>query len=460
MNLDIQPSPLTDPMALVAQADSIRGMGQEASGSSTVVEDALRQAHRRLAVDLDTIAANNAAKQPTDYTALFGALFPEKVAAALLLAKYTVLDLAHASRDVADIDAAHRTLAMLAEMLFRTEAADALICLFMFAQEQVALPCLNPRVWQNVASHCLMLLALLESQRPRVVAFFAQSPAAREQLQQAISFTRPEVIGQLLKESHEASPGEETAPPPYMKIFDRLEPGMPPASALGIAALIYAQAGIALAMQTTDLPGLACWFQAGSPLAAYDVLRQTKTRFTARDYRHFLGFLLEQEALAPERLAAVVMELGALNRTERAEGGVGEINHMLFEMAMQANKERIGVSRLAVRELRQVNNQDALLVIAEQAPLLGVAEEAVTAMKELRRLLRVKPLVTVRPELYPAYKMAERELQEIERMMEAVWVCDNPAMVEMYVKRLTELQAFGELEKIAKLAQKKDALTR
>ena len=143
--------------ALAEQAEQLRRADQSDTLPSTT-EVALRQAYQRVKEDLRTIARQTAAGETVNYPALLGAEIDEKLAAILLLAKYTLLDLTHLPREVLDCEYAHRNLAMFAEILYRADAADALMRLFLFAQENLRRPSLQPRLWQNVSSHCLMLL--------------------------------------------------------------------------------------------------------------------------------------------------------------------------------------------------------------------------------------------------------------------------------------------------------------
>lgn len=425
----------------------------------SAMEEALRSAYRRVAADLDTITRLQGKNAPIDVPALLVEQVDEKLAAFLMLAKYTLIDLASASRAVLDIDLAHRQLALFAEILFRMEALDGLVLLYDFALAQARSG--NARFWQNVSGHCLMLLALMEKQRPRVVAFLASRPVARKQLNGLISFTRPQVIGALLRESAKpAAPVVPTEPPLYLKLFDRYDPGLPADHAAGACATLMAQHRIAQALAQEDLPTVIRWFVEGSPAAAREVLRRTRSSLPRRAYRHFLEAILTKENPHPVRASAVVLELGMLNREDKPDGGVGEINRLLFETAMRERKERAGVSCVAVRELAAVRNMDALMVIIESAPLLRVAEEAIVAMHGRRRLLMAQPLLEARPKLQPVYDACHAELVEIQKIMEAVWNTDEDAEVQTYVARLKELRAFPELDTIAELAERKGDLYR
>lgn len=446
-----------DPDALITHANVLRETGDDPVPGA--MEEALRSAFRRVAPDLEVIARRHEAKQPLELAEVLGTLFHEKIAAFLLLAKYTLLDLAHFPREVLDIETAHQNLALFAEVLFRARAVDGLFTLYDFSQAQSRTQ--NPRLWANVCSHCLMLLALLEDDRPRVIAFLARRPVARKQLNGLISLTRPEVVGQLLRASASRPAVEpEETPPAYLTLYERYDPGLPFASALGVCSSLIAQYRLVQALDREDLPTAIRWFIDGSPAAAREVLRHGRAVLPRRTYRHLLEAVLTSEAPNPVRRTAIVLELGALNREDRPEGGVGETNRLLFETAMTPKKELLGVAGVAVRELQAVRNLDALLVIAEQAPHLTVAEWAVEAMKDLRRLLMVEPLLKVRPKLENAYQIARQELVEIQKVMDAVWTCESNDEVQAHVQRLKALKAFPELETIAELAERKGDLNR
>ena len=446
-----------DARALSEQADQLRG-GDAADPQLSSTETALRKAHQRVAEELDLIASGTAAGVPVDYPALFEAERDEKLAAVLLLAKYTLIDLAHLSREVLDIEFAHRNLAIFAEILFRTGAADGLMRLFLFAQESIRRPTLHPRIWQNVSSHCLMLLTLLESQRARVVDFFASNAMAFDQLSQLISFTRPALIDQLLEacEARRRAGVGTLAPPAYVKLFKQADPEVQPKSVLGLCAFVCARQRIRRAFADADIPTLVRWYCDGSAPAAGEVLRQARESLPAKNLTSFLQALLDPTLfLAEVRLAAVLLELSAINMRERPANGVGEINRLLCEAAMTEQSTLCPTALIAVRGLFGVKNADAMLVIAEQAPLLRVAEEAIYCVKDYRRLPFVQPVVAQRPELHTAYRRAEDELREIRLIVDSAWSCNDEEIVQTYIDRLLALHAREELDKIAKLAEQK-----
>ncbi len=446
-----------DPDALLDRAAVLLAPERDEPEPSAL-DEALRSAYRRVAADLDTIGRLQAQGQPLDVRPLLAEQYDEKVAALLMLAKYTLLDLAHTSREVLDIDLAHRQLALFAELLFRADAADALITLYDVAHAQARAG--RTRFWQNVEGHCLMLLALMESARPRVVEFLAARPTARKQLNGLISFTRPQVIGALLRASAHRAPAPPSEPPRYLKLLDRYDPGPAAVPRPGYCAALMAQRRIGQLLQAEELPGVIRWFVEGSPAAAREVLRRARATLPRRTYRHLLEAILTREHPDPVRLAAVLVALGTLNWEERPDGGMGEPNRLLFTAAVDGRKERLGAACVAVRQLARVRNLDGLLVVIEDAPQPRVAEEAIRAMHGLRRLLMVQPLLTARPHLEPAYQACHAELVEIQRIMAAVWNTDDDAEVQAHVARLRALHATAELETIAELAERKGDLSR
>jgi hypothetical protein len=446
--------------ALADQAHRLRRADAESVYPSTV-EMALHKAFRRVEDDLQVIARQTAAGGTIDYPALLGAEADEKLAAYLLLCKYTLIDLAHLSREVLDIEYSHRNLAVFAEIFFRTGAVDALIHLFLFAQDNLRRPTLFPRIWQNVSAHCMMLLTMMEEQRARVAHFFATTPTAFEQLEQLISFRNPEGISRLVHDCLDLRrhPMPAPEPPPYLKLFTLADPDLPMKSVLGQCSSVSAHKRILQAFSDADMPAVLRWFLDGSAPAAGEVLCQARKRLPPKLLVSFLAAFFTPEHMPSEvRRAALVLELCALNVAERPATGMGEINRLLFETAMTPDETQLQVAVLAVRALFRVKNIDALLVIAEQAPLLRLAEEALYCIKDLRQLPAIEKVVIASPRLRPAFFHAQQELQEINWLMENVWTCDNDAILETYLARLTALNARDELDKIAKLVEKKGTL--
>jgi len=443
--------------ALAEQAEQLRRLDQS-SPFPDATEKALRKAYRCVEDDLRYLAQQTAAGAPIDYPALLGGDRDEKLAAMLLLAKYTLLDMTHLSREVLDCEYTHRNLAVLAEILFRTDAADALMRLFLFAQENIRRPTLHPRLWQNVSSHCLMLLTMMERQHARVVDFFADNKMAFEQLEQLVSFTHPAMIDRLLEDCQlrrrrGASPLDT---PDYIRLYEQSCPDVPVKGVLGLCAFVGAQRLITKAFDDADMAEVIHWFHSGSALAAGEVLEQARTKLSAKMRVSFLASLIEQEqAPSDERVAAVICELCQINLAERPENGIGEVNRLLFETAMTEDEARLKLALLAVRALFCVKNADTMLVLAEQAPLLRIAEEALYCMKDYRRLPAIEPVVRCRPELRNAYFRAQQELQEVNWLMENVWTCEDDVLAQSYIDRLMALNAREEMEKIAKLAERK-----
>lgn len=433
-----------------------------AEETPSAIEDALRRAFQRVADDLDAIERLHLAGQAINFPELLGPLADEKIAMILLLAKYTLQDVALCPVESLDIEYAHRDVALYAETLYQAQAQEGLASLYDLAVERGDKGA--QRYWHNVALHCLFLIALTKDCHDGAIAFLSARPHAQRHLEELMARTQPEVprrLRELLTASQQAQPASAPAEPsPYLRLFHQDDPGLPYDDALGTCSLISAERRIHAALDADDLAAVVRWFLAGSPRAVGELLRCARSLLPTRQYASLLEALLVPRRAHLRRLAAVVLQLGVVNRAERPAGGDAEINRLLVDVAMTKLRKRVGVARLAVRELAAVGNTDALTYLAENASLLEAAEQAVIGMKDLRRLLLLEPAVARRPDLFPAYREAHEELVEIQNLVDAVWSATSAEMAVPYIARLQALNAEPELERIRKLATRGKFLTR
>lgn len=443
----------TDPQQLAEQAQRL--LGKIDGVGVTAIEEDLRRAYQQVADDLATVARLQREKQPVPYAALFSTLYHEKVAALLFITRHTLLDLAHCAASTLDIQYARHNLSLYLDTLAHLNAMQALEALYDFAHAH--LTGMSKKFWRYVCQRCLELLAARQEYHPQFAAFLVARPPAQRQLEQLLT-EQPEFAQQfsLLPALPQPAPVQYK---PYMRLYAQLEKGLPYDKAVGACAVVAAQHHIHQVAEAGDLSRVLQWYAGGSPAAAREVLRHTRSLLPARQYAEFLDQVLQVFELPIVRKAAVVLELGNLNRAERPDGGDAEINRVLLETAMCAPEDDTALARLAVQQLAMVANEVGLLYIIEQAPLLPVAEEAVMAMRDLRRLLLVEPYLDRRPALQHAYQTAHQQLLEIQNLVDAVWVAVNEDVVEGYLSRLRALHAFPELRKLSSLIERTSPLT-
>jgi hypothetical protein len=372
-----------------------------------VLEDVFARTHA-LVGDAVAAARKPGADREGALAMLRGPRRDEALAAVLLLAKYTLMDLAECPTDIHDLELAHGDLAIYAEGLFRGRAVAGLRALAGQATQQMAH---RPEFWGNVAVHCTHLLDLLSE---------VEEPA-----------------------------------PPYMALFGLMDPNLPYRPYAGACAAQRLCRQVRAAVEADDTATLVRVFVQGSPRAVAEIFACTET--LPRDHQaRLLTPLLTSDA-APERLLAAVLATGRANRAHGKRGDA-MLNRLLVEAALAEPMESLPVARGAVRELAAAGNEDGLIYLAEFAPLLGVAEEAVVAMKDLRRLLRVEPAAARRRGLRPVFLACREELTEIRHLMDAVWSSSSPDTAEVYLDRLRALHAFPELATVAQLADRRNAL--
>ncbi len=457
------------PGAMLAAADldklaaTAQGMldadSRRSAQSQSAIEESLRRAYQRIADDFQLIERQHQAGENTDFAQLLGALLHEKLAAFLFLTRCTLEDMAHCPREVLDIAFAHRDQEVYAEILYRVGALDGLALLYDHAVSRLQTPA--GKFWLNVALHYLYMMALTPGQEAWLYAFLQARPIAQEHLQQLAGVTQPAVARQLssLLQGSRAHAVPSPATPPYVRVYGLYDQGFPYDGVVGICATIAAEHRVRLAFQGDDLDAVLRWFAEGSYPAVRELFHTAHSGMPVRKYARLLEKLLQQPTTDEVRLAAAIGALHAMNLAERPNGGDAEINRILFENTMNRQEERTAVACLAVRALGAVQNQPAMLIILEHAPLLRAAEEAIEALKDMRRLLTGEPLVVQRPALIPAYKRAHGQLTEIQNLLDAVWSTESPEIVERYIERLKQLKAYPELKKIEELAARSNRIS-
>ncbi len=444
-----------DPDQLASEARILLGASDEAITEPTEIEIALRHAFKRVAADLDVIERASMLGQEIDYAGVLGAQIHEKIADIIYLAKYKLQDMAHCPGESLDIEFARRDVALSAEILFRLGAADGLGILYDLSANTGHLAPETAKFWQVVARRTLLLLTLVNNNRQTAAYFLAARPPAQAVVENLIATNQPPTSTQLqtvLQHSRQLTgapdPGEV---PAYVKIYQHLDADLGYEGAYGVCSLINAEHRLHKALDEDDLASLVKWFLEGSRVAVGEFLRYARTKLPPHRYTELLGMCFVPRRADSRRLAAVVVELGELNRARHPEGGDANVNELLVETTMTTQKNRVGVARLAVRELTTVGNHQAILYIAEKAPLLPVAEEAIMALMRLRRLFTAEPTVEARPELLKAFRTAHKQLVEIQNLVDAIWSTDSEELIAEYIARLQALDAQQELAHVEKL---------
>jgi hypothetical protein len=434
--------------------------------AASVVEAPLRDAHARVVSELGALERGQRTNTPVDYARLFETHYHEKIAAILLLLHYTLRDLEHEHTELLDYEFAHRDAILYVEILYRTGAADALGLLYDFAIEREAAVTseAGKTFWRNIGLHCLLFLALLPSATAYVIPFIldrqATVPGHYKQLAATTQANVTTQIKDLFIGCRLALAGERPAAPPaapYIKLFRHLDPGVPYDDSIGLCSVITAESRIRCMLHAGDFHGAMRWLIYGSAGAARALLRLAREVMPARSLARMLEEVLAMDGIPPARQAAIVLELGDLNRKAHPQGGDAELNRVLFEVVMTDQDARLPVAQLAAHELGAVMNQPGLLIIAEEAPLLEAAGAAIYALKDMRRLLVAEPLLARRRELRAYYRRAHDELTEIQNLLDAVWSAPDGAMTEQHVARLIALKAWPELRKIAELTERSNA---
>jgi hypothetical protein len=443
-----------DPVWMRERARALLGAVDlpEALRRQTALEEALRRAYARIADDLTVITAAHAAGTPPDLATLFGPLAHEKLGALLFVARHALIDLATVPAGCRDVARGHEDVALYAEVLFRARAFDGIAQLHDWATEAQGTG--SPTFWTNVRRQTLLLLARMPDCEARLARFLHARPQALELVRTVPASASEEAVARLRAGSRRAMAGEAPAPPAYLRLARQYGEGCPVGGARGVALLLGAERRVREAFRAEDLPAVQAWFASGSAGAVCEVLRQARRELPLARLAALVDSLRLLPDVDPVRLATAVLALGAVNRAERAAGGQAQANRVLVECALAEDEREASLGVLAAQELASVRNEDALLFLLDRAPLLPVAETALFALKDLRRLLKAEPIVRRRPALYPAYHAAQAQLQELEGLIEAVWSCPNEEAADVYLDRLKSLDAGGELARLAELAHR------
>lgn len=449
-----------DPDALIAEATRI--LNTEVvleTAAATTATSTISRAHQLISPDLYIIERLKGSGLLPDYANLFGAQVNEKLAALVFLAKQKLLDIEHSTLESRDIADAKRDLAQYVEILFHLQAIDALAIFYDFAAAQR--DSRVPRLWRNVCAHCLHLMSLIEAYHNKIAAFLDDRPAARRMLDELTQSTTQQVAGNLQRLATRYQEMQYTGTladanareqAPYIAILQQYEQALPAQgsgemSGSGLSSLLTAQDRIVQAVNERDVPAVAQWITEGSPAATRTALRTALTVMPTDEYINMMEGLITQPMDAV-RLAAIVLELGELSRHLQANGGHPRINQILCELALTNASERLGVARLAVKELSSVNAHAALMRIMAQAPFTEVAIQCVQALKELRHLMMAEAIVRERTELLPVFQEARHEVMHLQSLLDSACACPSPDMAEMYLQQLLRLRAIPELNQI------------
>jgi len=455
----------SDPYVLVKEAATMRDDAPETVQTSAM-EDAIRRAHQLVSPDLYVIERLKQSNMEPDYLNLFGSQIQEKMAALIFLAKHKLLDIEQSTLYSRDVNDAKRDLSSYVEILFRLEAVDALGIFFDFAQAQR--DSRVPALWRNVSSRCLYLMSLLPQDCwPQVAAFLENRPEAQRLMEELKGSQNPQIAEPLqnLANMYQQTAGSRqsvntpgqmmnTMPQPlYITIAQRYEAATPVSAARdeaarGVSSLLSAQDRISQAAAAGDIPSLVDWISNGSHAAMNAAFRCALSVMSNNQYINMLEQAIEHGDLEPVRMAAVVLELGNLNRSTSPQGGVPTINRLLLKLAMTEDEELSGVAKVAIHELGAVKAQNDILTVAEKAPLLAVAEEVVTVIRANRQLTMLESLLNQRPELIPAYRTARAELVELQDLTESAWACQTEDLAMIYLDQLKARKAMPELKQL------------
>ena len=437
-----------DPDRLVERAREFLGACDDFDlrPADSTAEMTLRRAYLHFAGDLD--ALDRTAADGDAVRTQFGVHLHEKLAALLFIARCTLLELADPPPPCLDIDCARLDMTLYVEILVKLGGLDGLGALYDFAAEQRRSAA--PNFWPDVCRHFLSSVRRIPAGDVWLRRFLADRPGA-QQLLQEVAGQAP--AGEDPRQGLPAAAHLPADPLPYLRLYEQYRQDQRSFGIEGLCCLVAAKYRIEQAFMHGDLPAITRWFAEGSPCAVRTVLRRMERELPSRGRARLLQEFLHLAECDLVRRAAVVLELGTINLAECPEGGQTEINRVLVDCAMTDDGEQAGVARVAVRELVTVRNEKALLFIAARAPLLPVAEEAVLAMMEMRRLRQVEPLLNARPELRPIYRTAYQHLVEIERLVEAVWSAATPEAAESHLESLKTLRAYPELDRLTELLQ-------
>lgn len=455
MSLDGNRALWRDPQLLIKEAQSLREADQTpAPEDQASVVEAIRRAHELVSPDLYVIERLKDAGVEPDHRRLFGKQLPEKTAALIFLTKQKLLDIEQCQRDSRDIEDARKDLISYVETLFHLEAVDAFGIFYDFASTRQDSP--TPKLWENVHDRSLYLMACLPQSRPKVLSFLKGRPHALRRLVALLESMRKDIsemlrllVAEYQKLEASGAPLPDEAPMPYVTLYREYEHRASGQSASGLSSLLTAQDRIRQALAAGDNPLLASWIAEGSPAAMRTAFDQVTMVLSAARYVDLMGMILSHEGLDPVRAAVVAMELGRVDRASNETGGAAEVNKLLREMTLTDNEDMTGAARVAVQQLASVGAYIDLRDVVTRAPWDAVAEEALLALKQLRRLPSLESIQRERPTLAPAVQAARQELQELQSLVESARACPSEELAQVYVDRLKALEAEHELLQLA-----------
>ncbi|MHB9130308.1 MAG: hypothetical protein ACYDBB_04340 [Armatimonadota bacterium] len=426
------------------------------SGHSDM-EDAIVRAHRLVSPDLYIIDRLRQSGVQPDFTTLFGEKMQEKIGALIFLTKQKLLDIEHSTLNSRDIEDARRDLSTYVEILFHARAIDALGIFYDFAVAQR--DSRVPWLWQNVCSRTLYLMALLVECWPKVIAFLENRPVACRKLNELLATTKPEIAGKLYaltqefarvqtQAEHANAPASD-APPPYLQHYRSYEQGSPGGGGTGVSSFLTAQDRIHSAVQDNDFPAMVKWIADGSPAAMQSVLHTAVKVLPTDLFVMLIEKALSEESIDPVRLAALVLELGEVNKAQSDKGGLPKVNKILQQIAMVDDESRLGIAKLAVGQLCACGAYEPLAKVAEDCPLQDVAEEAMKQLKGFNQFSMLERIARQRPSLQPIFQAMRREHLELETLVDDAASCPNEEMAMVYLQRLEALNAIPQLEHLS-----------
>ncbi|HEY3416839.1 MAG TPA: hypothetical protein VGM23_08150 [Armatimonadota bacterium] len=452
MDLSTQPAAPSNPELLAGEAARLLNADLAAFPGRTAIEEAIRRAHQMVAADLAIFDQRRQANQEIDCRGQFGAQLHDKVAALTFITRHKLIDIALAPPSL-EITQARRDLTGSVDILFRAGAAEALGVLIDFAGAQPDDP--ETHFWSKVRQHCLLLMAQIPEARPAVFAFLSERAEMRRLIEQMMAADRPAVaaaaraLGEEYVQARRAGAIAAPPPSPAMLRYAQYEQVAPGQQAVGLASLLAAMDRVRQALDTNDYETLVTWATQGSPAVCASVLRAARDGWPAGGYLELLQKVLAVEEVEPPRLAAAVLELGKINGT--AQGGIPDIIRIFVEVAQTDDSmRRTGVAKLAVRELGRVDAFNEVLTVMETAPIVEVAEEAILAMRDLRRLNMAESVVRSRASLLEAYDSAREYIYEVSNLMEAAFSAPSELAAQTYFNKMKERKAYAELEKLLK----------
>ncbi len=445
--------PLDDPDTLIREAYILLDRdGALASAPRTSLEEDIRRAHQMVAGDMEKIEGFRRDKLEIPFDEIFGSAQDDKLAAIIYLATHKMLDVTYGPAQALDIVDARRDLTGYVDILFRLNAVEGIGILYDFSLAQSERR--DPQTWQKMLSYYLLLLVKMIDARARVIGFLKDRPHARRAVEQLMASTDQNVaaafraLGEEYVRAKKDTDADTLPEPRYVRLYSQYNLTQPDERLLGTASLLAAQERILRAVEEADFPTLAFWVKDGSPAAARLVFSTARSFLSTGVVTKLLELILSKTDIAPVRLAAAVLELGDINHIVSPAGGEMLINRTLTDFACTDDKLLVNVARLAVQQLRNVTDFNDMLTVMERAPLIEVAEEAVRALCDMRRLQMADSVIRTRPVLTLAYQSAQRYLQEVQSLMSSAWSCQNEEMARVYIERLKSLNALPELEQL------------